>query len=627
MFCRSTLTHFAWIVSVTAASTGSWLAGRTPSSQAPAATIRSETRAVVVDVVVTNGANEPVGGLRKEDFEINEDGRPQAVVFFEEHRQPVAPPFALTPMPPNVFTNVPQVAPGETVNVLLIDGLNTPRWDQTYVRSQVIAFLKSMPQGSPLAVFTLGDKLRLIHGFSGDRAALLSSLEDKKSGLWPQWTEVSRVEQDNIEDGEQLNKMKMMKDGQAGIDATAAEQQAYKGYEAVDRAEMTAEALQNLARYLAQIPGRKNLIWFASNFPIGFFPNVRASGLVTSARGHTAPRSSESPSPLGAEQVAELKETSDLLTLSRIAIYPVGAQGVEHRESTDASNPGLVLANGTPEEMEQSDANLYAMAELASETGGESIRNTNDLSGATARAIQNGSHYYTLSYTPTNAATDGQFRSIQVKLAEGKYKLSYRQGYYAFDSAGAPPNAKARARTVAETSSQSAAHPGARSEESSNPLQTLMVHGAPNSSQVLYAVRAEPSNPQTTARMDREGANGKLTGPVTRYTVDFLVDSKTLDLEPAADGNRHGTVQIELLSYDRDGKALNWNGSKANLDLKPVSYDAVRKSGLRAQLQIDVPKGETYLATGVYDWKTGKAGTLEIPLNSGRAESTAKPSN
>ena len=35
---------------------------------------------------------------------------------------------------------------------------------------------------------------------------------------------------------------------------------------------MTFEALSALARYLEGVPGRKNLVWFASSFPVVFFP-------------------------------------------------------------------------------------------------------------------------------------------------------------------------------------------------------------------------------------------------------------------------------------------------------------------------------------------------------------------
>lgn len=41
-------------------------------------------------------------------------------------------------------------------------------------------------------------------------------------------------------------------------------------------------------------------------------------------------------------------------------------------------------------------------------------------------------------------------------------------------------------------------------------------------------------------------------------------------------------------------------------------------------MEIDLPKADVYLATGVYDWNTGKAGTLEIPINTLKGESAAK---
>ncbi len=37
---------------------------------------------------------------------------------------------------------------------------------------------------------------------------------------------------------------------------------------------MTFEALDYLGHYLAGVPGRKNLIWFASSFPVIIFPTV-----------------------------------------------------------------------------------------------------------------------------------------------------------------------------------------------------------------------------------------------------------------------------------------------------------------------------------------------------------------
>jgi VWFA-related protein len=468
--------------------------------------------------------------------------------------------------------------------------------------------------------------LRLIQGFTGDRAALLASLQDKKSGVWPETTAVSRTSHDDADDEDHLKLMKDMQASPSAIEARARAQEKFKGYEASQRAEMTAEALQNLARYLAKIPGRKNLIWFARNFPIGFFPNAASTSTIIPGRqsagtSERAKTTNISASKAAAPQDSRMKETTDLLTVSRVAIYPVGTQGVEIADSQEAWNGGLTPAMGKPEEQAESAANHLAMSELASETGGEAIYNNNDFSGTITRVIQNGSHYYTLSYTP-NKNMDGQFHSIQVKLAERGYKLSYRHGYYALDETTlqASPKSSGQSKFPAVSKASLDASPSSNP----NPLQPLMERGAPSSTQIIYAVRVEPASPQPAANVERAGANAKLANPSTRYTVDFLIQSKDLHLEAASDGNRHGQVQVELLAYDRNGKPLNWTGNTANFNLKPATFASIEKSGLRAHMEIDIPQGEAWLASGVYDWNTGKAGTLEIPLSTVKTETAAK---
>jgi len=81
-----------------------------------------------------------------------------------------------------VFTNVPAVPRGDAVNVLLVDSLNTLREDQSMVRDHLIAFLKTTQPGTPMAIFALQTKLRLVQGFTGDSATLLAALENKTTG-------------------------------------------------------------------------------------------------------------------------------------------------------------------------------------------------------------------------------------------------------------------------------------------------------------------------------------------------------------------------------------------------------------------------------------------------------------
>ncbi|MGA2170676.1 MAG: hypothetical protein ABSG62_21000 [Terracidiphilus sp.] len=78
-----------------------------PSGPIPAPLFKANAQAVAVDVVVTRGNDEPVLALRRQDFQVLEDGKPQAIDLFEEHTAAGAP--AVTPqrLPPYVFTNLP----------------------------------------------------------------------------------------------------------------------------------------------------------------------------------------------------------------------------------------------------------------------------------------------------------------------------------------------------------------------------------------------------------------------------------------------------------------------------------------------------------------------------------------
>ncbi len=54
--------------------------------------------------------------------------------------------------------------------MLLIDTLNTPKEDQSFARRQVADCLNIMPAGTSLAIFSVGQTLRMVRGFTNDRA-------------------------------------------------------------------------------------------------------------------------------------------------------------------------------------------------------------------------------------------------------------------------------------------------------------------------------------------------------------------------------------------------------------------------------------------------------------------------
>jgi hypothetical protein len=102
-----------------------------------------------------------------DDFQVAEDGRPQTISFFEEHTGGTVSAVALPPTPPGVYTNYPTIKTTDSINVLLLDSLNTQTADQTYVRPQMVKYLQAAlaaPTGTRVAIFTRGSKLRMGKG-------------------------------------------------------------------------------------------------------------------------------------------------------------------------------------------------------------------------------------------------------------------------------------------------------------------------------------------------------------------------------------------------------------------------------------------------------------------------------
>jgi VWFA-related protein len=562
------------------------------SNQAP--TLRTNAQAVAVDVVVTRANNEPVLSLRAPDFQILEDGKPQAIDLFEEHSTPAGA-AALTPLqlPAHVFTNQPTAPHGDSVNVLLLDSLNTPEADQAFVHNQLADFIQNIQPGTRIAIYSLNARLRLLQGFTADSSLLRAALDSK--GATTGTTTVSRTRDDDLRDKEDLSVIGAMSntggaDSGLGVSSMADSFQEQSSTQAGRRSTITLVALQQLARALAAIPGRKNLIWFASSFPVSIFPNGDKQQTLAN----------------GKEIGEAVRQTANLLTQAKVAVYPVSAQGIILDRTTNADSGGQPndddFERNPNQEAAKNATNTAAMEQLAHDTGGEALYISNNLSQSVARAIQDGSHYYTLNYTPPSTRMDGKFHRIEVRLTEGKAKLAYRRGYYADDAR----DDKARSGGKA----------------AADPLPSLLAPGLPASTQIVYQTRALPLTPQPAAGDPRAGGNAKLNGALTRYKVDLVINPTTVSLELAPDLTHNGRIEVALVAYDLAGKAVNWTGQTLALVLNPNSYAQVQRVGIPVHLQIDLPLGALSLSTGVYDLTAHKTGTLEIALT---AQSSAAP--
>jgi len=117
-----------------------------PQALSTTPTIKVETRVVLVDVVVTDHKGQAISSLHQQDFRIFENGKPQTISAFDEHSRHTARPVDLPALPPNVFSNAQAVPPSDSVNILLIDLLNTQPWFQKDVINQAVKYLELFRQ-------------------------------------------------------------------------------------------------------------------------------------------------------------------------------------------------------------------------------------------------------------------------------------------------------------------------------------------------------------------------------------------------------------------------------------------------------------------------------------------------
>ena len=251
------------------------LAVRPLHSQAPAnspappasnvvATVKASVQRVLVDIVVTNDKGEAVPDLKQKDFEVLEDGKPQTIATFEQHHGAAPNQIVLPPMPPHVYTNFPVTQSADAVNVLLLDALNTPTRDQTFVHAQMIKYLKTIPPGTRAAVFTLASRLRMLQGVTTDSSELLAALNRTDAGTHASPLLASEAESDA--DQRRVDFLMENDQGpppntlaQAGVDPVNAAKQFLADSAAFmteARVSLTLEAMQQIARYLATVPGQ-----------------------------------------------------------------------------------------------------------------------------------------------------------------------------------------------------------------------------------------------------------------------------------------------------------------------------------------------------------------------------------
>jgi VWFA-related protein len=571
-------------------------ADQTPGDASGVTTLQVYSRETLVDVTVTDTKGQSIHGLSKTDFTVLEDGKPQPIQGFQEFGTAVIPVTRTPPkLPPDVYTNLQPAPTTAAVNVLLLDALNTGPMDQVFVKQETLKYLKSMPEGTRVAIMGLSSRLRLLQGFTSDPKILQAVVDSKKNRSMPS----PFIDTDT---NDSLDSMMEMVD-----DATAASLQEFENeqnaFQTDMRNRMTLEALNQIAGYLAGVKGRKNLIWFTAGMPLQMFPQGGVNDMATMT-----------------DYTKDLRHTTDLLTAAQVAVYPVDARGLFNSPANSAANAGTGFSSGKGSSMatangaflQKTASEQLGMQAVAEATGGLAYYNTNGLKEAVGKAIENGSDYYSISYVPPDPAFNGAYHGLTIKVNRPGVKLAYRKGYYADD---VEHNAIAPGITLATTAP----------EPYGNNMAASMGRGVPTSSQILFTARVDPMNDAVNPPGAKVlGAlDAKLQGKaLRRYEIHFSLPGRQITFTDAPNGMHKAKVEFDVAAYDVYGKLLTSLSQAIDLPLTTERYQLLQTKPFQATQAIDLPIGEQFLRVGVLDGNSDKVGTIEIPL-----AVTKKPAN
>ena len=577
--------------------------------QGATATLHTGAKLVVVDVIVRDKNGHPIHGLTRNDFILSEGKKPQTLNSFEEYAKSAAPPAvpAMPQLPPGMFTNFTPVAAKGPLNVLILDGLNTNISDQAYFRQQLLDYVAKLPPGTRLAIFGMADHLYLLQGFTSDPRVLRAALTNMKANPHAAVaanaaTSKSALQEALTDPGAQLNDPSMPLSS-AGSALMTSAIDTFLDHVAVAEASLriqrTIEELTQLGHWLLNFPGRKNVVWASSAFPLGVLPDV------------AAPTNTEIPS----EQSDIYMRMVNLFTEAQISVYPLDPRGVQTDSAfgADSAAPNQITdAAGRSSAFYGSKAAEQAtMQSIAFDTGGEPLYNRNNLTKAVGDAIESGANYYTLSYSPNEKKTGGEWRSIRVELANpAAYKgaqLSYRNGYFA-DNLKVPAHHTGTAEVRED--------PNAPSAESNRNAILAMLHGAPTQQDIPFTTRVLPastSTEDTVAPGNALDAKSPMKPPYRRYDVDSAAAARYFSLAQQPDGHRVGAVQAAVFVYDPRGKLLNAVSRTLHFNLTAQEYADFQRLGFREHFEVSVPaSGESFFRISIEERASGRIGSVEV---------------
>ncbi len=536
----------------------------------PQLTYSVEANYVEVDAVVTDGKGGFVRDLTRDDFELQEDGKPMSIDTFLlvdiplEHAD--APLYRATPVEPDVVTNERDF--DGRVYPIVLDGYHVAPLRTVQAKRVATDFITNYMAANDMAAVVQIGHTNHSQDFTSNKRLLLDAV-DKFIG--------EKLPSAAINKFDDVNR------------AVASDQpvQDQDRAERVGQARATVDSLRQLSGYMAGMRGRRKAVMFVSEGLSVDLDNLVSSGSAAQADDVLGMASTSGAEASEASDIVDdMQKMLEAATRSNISFYSVDPRGLADPSeelitvggTIDATPPGPPgQAAPAPVSVEPPVAALTTelrrsqgmLRTLADQTGGLATVGTNNFNDGFGRIVQDNTTYYVLAYH-TEPKRDGKFHKITVRVTRPGVQVRARKGYYSVkvDPKAPPPPPP-------------------------DVLRDLLT-----SPMAISGLRLRA----TADALKGQGAAG-----LVQLTVEL--DGAGLSFENQNDVFTN-TVDVSYLAVDENGQTKGSGKKSLALSLKPQNRDAVVQHGLRYATELSLPPGRYQLRVAAHETVGDSAGSV-----------------
>jgi VWFA-related protein len=557
--------------------------------------LESRVNLVPVRVVVHDSNGRAVEDLRKEDFQIKQDGQLQFITHFSTEmagstdKQVVRGEAIPLPTDSSSVTDSAPDASGKPIAAapgaltlptrfvaLLFDDVHLDVGDVARTRTAAMRFIETrVKPNERLAIYTISGQHQV--DFTDDRSSIRASLNALMAnpvGAYDPKTQqdclqMSYYEADLIENkGDQQAAAAALSDAmacEASMPGGNAQQEAAQAAALVAstvqmaiqagyiNSQYAVQRLQEVVRRVSALPGHRSIVLVSPGFLMSTL-EYEVSEIIDKANH--------------ANVFINTLDARGLYTVD-----PIGDVTRRPQPHSDAATMALDLQYRSEEQRVQSDV----LSDLAYSTGGFYFRNNNDLDAGFRMTAAEPEVSYLLAFVPANLKNDGKFHALSVKLTtKEKYTVQARRGFFA-PKRGATPEQLAKQDIEDALFSQE--------EQQSVPIQ---LH--------LQYFKSDANN--------------------AKLSVLTHVDLNHVDFEKSQ-GRNWDDLTIVAALFDRNGNFITGEEKTLELRLKDATLERLDQTGVTVKTNFDVKPGGYLVRLVVRDSKaaqlSARNGVVEIP--------------